>query len=558
MTAVTDLPATGGNTTSVAFLPDHSIVAVMDGQLYSFDAQGKNRQVINDEAVHTTLAVAPTGEIYAATQSAIRIYNRITGAFTTTAPLPTSNLRAINLKFSPSGKLIVITTDNYPRGYAYTTPDNGATWKPIVFLNGSVAMSGGGEIAFTPSGAMLAADASSLQKSTDGGATWTLLTTNVPNSWGVQVIAITENDILTYAAGGNNARISHDGGVTFTNLSSSLYTSKLMVGSDHTVYGIINTSSLPNAVEDRPSELARSTDMGQTWTHLVFGYGISMAMDGQSIVMGIRQSDLTTSSGGMYLSTNSGAIWSSSGTTTVDQITDFSVGKNDQLLINASHTLYRYNGTSWEVLGGIPQLDQFSANSQGSIAVFDPTTTLYSSDNGVSWRSGTVPRQVMGPGRPHVPAYTRRANGDFVFCVTEYRDDLSVETNGRMFKLSSDGVPTALPNAGGNFVRLSDESSAMHGLTVNFSDRLISLDGGATWKVDSSDYVPMAFNSQNTYFNILGKPLLGKFGQKPPTTLNITGASDQVYQTKKAEFNSKDQLYLLLNGKVYYSNNPLR
>ena len=134
-----------------------------------------------------------------------------------------------------------------------------ATWTPTgTGLTGSVA--GINRLVIDSTGSTLYAAGSNLFRSTDAGATWTLLSVI-----GVQVVALDPTSASTIYAGTRSGLLkSTDGGESWNSAG--------LAGQDVTVLAVdpITPSTLYAAAGD--ANVYKSTDGGQSWTAYAVGF----------------------------------------------------------------------------------------------------------------------------------------------------------------------------------------------------------------------------------------------------------------------------------------------
>ena len=93
-----------------------------------------------------------------------------------------------------------------------------------------------------------------IQRTTDGGATWTGI--NPPSGTYYTVFAWDVNNIITGSTSGN-VRKTTDGGTTWTTI---------YVGQSSTLYGLKFTDTMNGWVSGTGDNPAYTTDGGDTWT----------------------------------------------------------------------------------------------------------------------------------------------------------------------------------------------------------------------------------------------------------------------------------------------------
>jgi len=572
MAQLTDLPLVGGNATGVAVTSNNTVIAAIDGKLYSIAASGGAPQLIDGDAAYSAVAVAPSGEVYAVTATEIYTFNLATGA-KKVAPIDPSGPLSVNgrvedveFRFSPSGIPFIVLTSNYPRSYVYYSMDTGTTWTQLKTHNG-LSMRYSGDVAFSPSGELFVGDYEGLYTSTDMGETWTLATSTMPNGQ-IKLLYTSAGDIYRYIPGGGSLGVSHDEGRTFTEitqLNRPPFFIDMQQGSDGALYTLANSSSVGAVPVSRPMSFMRSTDGGTTWTQLLLGQAHEFAMRGSTIAMGLvaLESVSQQEMGGVCFSRNSGATWEQSGSRTVGSIQDFGFDKEGHLVLMAEKEIFRQAGSRWEVLGSQLTFNRFTTAPSGAMLVAHPTVVYYSSDDGATWTESPITDYLYpGIGTMMAPVALGRRNGEFIISVTTYRNDLSVHTNGALFRIGNDGVPVRISGAAGNFVSMvEDANGTLYATTVNFADALVSTDGGDSWQKQATPIRAMAFNSINKAFWYSGTTgySYGTAGDEHPTELKMTGFTEPANYISSAKFGPDDKLYLLtIDQGLYISKSALK
>ena len=570
MTLVTDLPKVGGRATGVGVTPGGGVVAIIDGGLYSIAPSGGTPQLINGDPLHTNMAVAPSGEIYALTATEFRTY--APGASTPTiAPIDPAGPLAVNrrvedseITFSPSGEPFVTLINNFPNTYTYYSSDKGATWNELTFPNNRVAMLYAGDIAFAPNGDILATDYQGIYRTSDRGTTWTAMPAPRAN-YGGKLLVAANGDIYHYVPGGGGLLVSRNGGASFTEISpfnNPPYFASIRQGEDGALYALAGRKATSAMLSERPGSLLRSSDGGVTWKHLFYCEAHEFAMRGSTIAIGLSGS--LEVAGGVCLSRNYGGTWVSSGLKSVETIHDFGFDRDGKLMILADRELFRQDPSGWQSLGSQQgYFWRFTSTPQGNLLVASPQTFFYSGDNGVTWVEYDVPDYLYGGiGRLEVPALLGKKDGEFLVSVTTYRSDIypQTHTNGALYRVGTDGKPKRITGADGNFVGMvEDNSGTLYGRTVNFADDLKSTDGGATWRKDEDKIRAIAFNAKNDYllYGELGSMRAGRLGSTETKEVKLNGFTSQTNYVSSARFDRNGRLYLLTMDKgLFISDSP--
>jgi len=556
LTKITDYPSIGGNVTGVAFTADNKVLAVINKKLYKMNSNGSDLQVINEDPIHFSIALAPSGELYALTLSdnyvtTIRTYDLSMGQFKSyTANVTRAEYGTI--KISPQGEPYVHITDNWPNVHVFRSKDKGDTWKEMVFYSGAHTLASGGEVDWT-STAMFAADAAGFYKSTDDGVTWTRPSTNMPNFWGVRLLMASNGYVFAYVKGAGYLKLSKDGGNTFADAPSPAFI-QMAEGADGTLY----------AITKNERGLMKSTDHGTTWKLMIYVTGNTFTVQGNKMAIGL-DGGFNGNDGGLYLSSNLGTTWISTGLGSTETVSDIAVDKDGNLLMLAKNTLFRKTTSGWNVLGSAGLFGRLATAPPSNIALFSVSSVIFSSDNGVTWTENLVPDYLYGGvGRIELPALTGRKNGEFLFSITTYRDDIypPAHTNGRLYHVRTTGkVEESASSRGRNFVKvLEDANGVLYGSTVNFDDLLISHTQAFDWDPFPQDvFFPVAFNSQNKYLTYRDGLRFGSW----PSTTNLDQITFQGLDVKNTTidqfiFDSQDRLYLKTYDGIYYTNDPLK
>lgn len=560
MTRMADMPLVGGEATSVAFIDDSRLVAVINGRLYTIPTSGGTPSLVHSDAEYVSVVVAPTGEVFALTTHDLRIINHIGGPVTI-APLQVSgaNIERSVLTMSPMGEPYVLLY-SYPNKFeAWRSIDNGATWKS---LPTPPEFAFGGGITWGYAGEIMLSSAAGFYTSVTRGSKWTPHAAAIPNA-AADVFCAENGHIYAYQTGRAGLYVSKDGGTTFTQIQSpdkAPYFVEILDGADKALYALANRSSAGPSPVARPMSLLRSTDGGVTWQHAFYTQAFDLAIRDNMIAIGQG-----ASSSGVCVSRNMGTTWTSSGLSKVVRIDDIGFDKDGNILILSDKALYRRAGTLWQSLGSQAAFGRMTTAPLGRMYVGQGTTMYSSFDHGASWSERVLTDYVSpGVGTIVQPAVLGMENGDFLISVTTYRDDIHPQTHtaGALYTMSDDGIPRRLPNAQGNFVTLvQDNDGDVHATTVNFNNALISIDRGATWKTVPTASPARAVNSVNRYVAIGPNNTyrIGEVGTEHSTEIAFLNFTSQSSLITSMKFDANDRLYVVTSDRgIFYSETPLK
>ena len=578
MTQLTGLPMTGGDVTGVAITSGNTIIAAVDGKLYSMSAAGGSMQLINGDAKHSAIALAPSGELYALTETEFRSYDLPAGTYRS-APIDPAGPFAMGrrieeseIMFSPSGEPYIKLINNTPQTYVYRSSDKGTSWQAVPMPSG---FQYGGGLAFAPNGDMLMSSAFGLYRSSNGGTSWTSSPAPRPN-YGGNMMVTANGDIYHYPRGGGGLVVSHDGGASFTELTpfnKAPYFTSLQQGPDGNLYALARRGSGNSDDMLYPTSFLRSGDRGATWQHVLFAQGRAFSMKGSMFVIGLGVSGLssTREHGGLVISRDGGEIWTPAGTRPVEQIVDIDFDKDGNLMILADQGLYRKTSSGWQTLGTQPNVFfRFAATPQGTLLLANTTATFYSADNGDTWSEALIPDyQMSSTGSPGMPALIGRKNGEFLFSITSYADAYG-HTNGHLYRVGNDGKPVRIPAISQSFSSLAEDHNGKLYASTQTVDPLrqvfvgegyTSNTGGTSWDKAPSVQGSSSFNSQNRYFLLAGNSgfALKTLGNDNLSELKLEGFTSQPHYITRSMFGSDDRLYLVtLDNGVFISNAPVR
>jgi photosystem II stability/assembly factor-like uncharacterized protein len=212
-----------------------------------------------------------------------------------------------------------------------------------------------------------------LMNTTDGGTTWTQLTTN--NTSTIYDLWVFDANTAFIVGSSGNAQKTTDGGATWTNV---------FVGIPGSLFSIEFYDADPNigyiAGYDSPTPtLARTTDMGDTWTPLVLP--ASFEQFGSAWGLGIVDPNtlwVSEVGGGIFYTNDTGATW-----TVMDQVGsnglyDISIVGSDMWLCGSGGTILK--GFSDPV---IPvELTSFSAAVSGNDVMLSWNTATETNNSG--------------------------------------------------------------------------------------------------------------------------------------------------------------------------------
>lgn len=553
MTRRTSLPSAGGNATSVDFLDASTIVAVIDGKIYTLPIDGGTPTLRYDNATYTQLVVGGGGVVYARTGDALWVIPSMGASpVKTSLPIATGQTLNVYLSVGPNGQCYVRVL-SYPSVIRiYTSADQGTTWTTMP-LPTSYAY-GGGLCFGASSNVIYVSGPLSFHTSTDAGATWSNAAAPIPN-YGGELLHRANGDIICYVSGGGGLRVSHDNGTSFTDVlpfNRAPYIYTLLEGSDGLLYAALAATVITGA--EKPLDIMRSADGGSTWTHLYSTLGHDLAMRGQQIVVG----QSSGAAGGVAISNDNGSSFSVSGLSTVSSITSFGFDGNGALLIAADKALFQQTASGWRSLGPPTMATSITTTPQGTIYVASTATSCVSTNNGDTWQTVTMPTYTYGGvGSVGLPVVLGMKNGNALVSITTYRSDLvpAVHTNGSLVIITPAGVATRT-SVNGNFVKvLQDADGLLYGSTNNFSTAQRSVDGGTTWTEVPKGQLGFAIDSRNKFiaYGELSSYKMGTIGSDALSTLTLSGFPLTSTSIVQARFDKNDRLWLLCGGSELYA-----
>ncbi|MBS1561032.1 MAG: hypothetical protein JSS89_05465 [Bacteroidetes bacterium] len=558
MTRLTSLPSAGGDATSVDFLDATTIVAVIDGKIYTMPIGGGTPTLRYDNATYTQLVVGGGGEIYARTDDALWVIPSM-GATPVKTSLQIKTAQTLNVYLSvgPNGQCYVRIL-SYPTVIRiYTSADQGTTWTTLPL---PPSYSYGGGLCFGPTAnEIYVCGPSSFHATTDAGATWTSSPAPIPN-YGGELLRRANGDIICYVPGGGGLRVSRTKGASFTDVlpfNRAPYIWKLIEGADGMLYAALAMSVV--TAGEKPLEIMRSNDGGATWEHLYFSLGHDMALRGQNML--VAQSG--RAAGGVAISNDNGSSFTVSGLSTISSITSFGFDGNGALIIAADNALFQQTTSGWRSLGPPTTATSITTTPQGTIYVASTATSYVSTNNGTTWQSATMPSYTYsGVGSIGLPVVFGMKNGNALVSITTYRSDLvpAVHTNGSLVIITPAGVATRA-SVNGNFVRvLQDADGVLYGSTNNFTSARRSVDGGTTWTEVPKGAPGFAIDSRNKFiaYGELSSYKMGTIGSDALSTLTLSGFPLTSNTIVQARFDKNDRLWLLCNGsELYMATKPL-
>lgn len=575
MTQLTQLPMAGGDVTGISITPDNRIIAAIDGRLYSINMSGGAMQTLNNEPIHTAIALAPSGELYTVTDKNFRTYDLAAGTqrefpIDPAGPFAIGRrIESVEILMAPSGEPYVKIINNTPQTYIYHSTDKGASWTPVKMPQG-FRYNGG--LGFAPNGDLLMSDYQGLYRSSDHGTTWT--TSPAPRAnYGGSLMVTANGDIYHYPAGGGGLVVSRNGGASFTELTTfnaAPYFMSVQQGPDGNLYALASRGAGSSDPIMRPTSFLRSTDGGATWKHMMYAQGRTFAMRGSQIVIGLGVSQLSSrTNGGILVSQNNGGTWTPIGSEPVETIHDIGFDKSGSLMILADNGLFRQTSSGWQAFGTQPFLfARFAATKQGVMVLANQTSIFYSSDNGATWTEHMIQEYTPGIDPAAVTSLISRSNGEFIMSITSYSDGRGY-SNGHLYRIGSDGIPVRImvPHT---FPTVTEDRNGklyaaepfLNPFTQTYSSKSYeSADGGATWTERTKAGTGWPGNSQNRYFGVGGtnEYYLRSADSDQKTELKLEGFTSQGNYITRVAFGPDDRLYLVTRDKgMFISNGPVK
>lgn len=558
MTRVASLPTAGGNVTSVDFLDASTLVAVIDAKIYTVPLSGASPTLRYDNATYTKLVVGGGGEVYALTDDALWVIPSMGATPTKTSlTIKTPQTLSVYVSVGPNGQCYVRVL-SYPTVIRiYTSADKGATWTTMPL---PTSYSYGGGLCFGRSASEIyVSGPQSFHASTDAGATWTNSPAPIPN-YGGELLYRANGDIICYVPGGGGLSVSRNNGASFSAVlpfNRAPYLWKLIEGTDGMLYAALASSVVTGA--EKPLEIMRSDDGGATWKHLYFSLGHDVAMRGRNLVVG--QSSMAA--GGVAISTDNGSTFTTTGLSTIKNITSFGFDGNGALIIAADLSVFQQTTSGWISLGPPSIATSITTSLQGTIYVVSTAFTHVSTDNGRTWNTATMPPYNYGGiGAIGLPVVLGMRDGNALVSITTYRSDLypAIHTNGSMVIITPAGTASRA-SVNGNFVKvIQDADGVLYGSTVNFSTAQRSNDGGQSWTEVSKGALGFAIDGRNKFiaYGEQGSYRSGSIGSETLAPLTLSGFPLPSNSIVQARFDKNNHLWLLSNGsELYEATTPL-
>ncbi len=551
MQQLTDLPVVGGNVSSVAFLDDQTLVAVIDNKIATVPINGGSPTILYSNANFQSVVVGGSKEIYALSDDALWVMDNIS-----TAPKKSSvytrNGQTLNvyLNVGPNGQayLRVLSYPTVMR--VYTSADKGQTW--VQYKVPTEAEYGGG-LAFGPGKEVYVSSPTSFYSSIDGGANWTRYSAVVPN-YGGELLVRKNGDVIYYIPKGGGLWTSSNKGASFTNLTpfnAEPFYSVIHESSDGVLYAILSPSSSP--LVERASRLMKSVD-GKTWTHVMFAEGRDLAMQGSVIAVGMSSG----TTGGIAISNDMGASFRTTGTQAVQTISSFAWNSDAQLCILADKGIFAKTSAGWISYGNSVVFGLLTSAGDGTLYSVGMKTSYISSNSGKSWSEVAMPAMNLtsGTGSFSIPLACGLNQHDAIVSRTYYRTDLGKHTNGTLTKLSSSGTASTI-QSGNNYVWMAqDGTGRLYARTDNFATNQQSPDNGTTWTEVTTAAPGFVFNHADKYIGYGSGSTYkwGTLGSTTTATLNLDGFSSLSNYISSARFDSQNKLYILtLDKGIFYA-----
>lgn len=558
-----ELPYADGQTTGVAYTLDDKLLAVVDGQLVAVAADGGPFTVINADPVHVGLAVAPDGYLYASTGSEIRTY--APGATTPTTVDVEDG--AVHFSFSPTNAVIasIISAAN-PSTIALRSTDHGATWTGLTLHNGGPGFAYNGDVVYAPNGDILVSTWESFHRSVDDGQTWTSHTPGPRASFGCCLVGLANGDILHFAAGAGGLQRSADGGMTWSQLTpfnEPPLWRQVLERPDGSLLGLGNLDAGGGGIPIRGvGALHSSNDGGATWSERILVNAHAFAAKGDRIALGLGYpaGETPWPYGGVFESFDDGSSWVPSGNTPIDNefVEEFTWDTEDRLMVVAHHAVYRRTAEGWRAM-------HYDQTGLGGLAVMgDGTIVLLSrgfytsSDDGRSWsrRDLAVEIPVGLRLRSVLETYT---NDNLLLAY----DDFNPAPAGILIRsnLTTD-VQVPMPGA---VVQMAQErGGTIYALTWDLPDikHHQSFDGAMSFQEMPPRVAALDYNGAGRYLASVNIDAAMRYVLINPADeqqrLFISGLPHEEYLVTRARFSPDDHLYLLSGSGLFESTEPVR
>ncbi|MEZ4789062.1 MAG: hypothetical protein R2811_03485 [Flavobacteriales bacterium] len=397
----------------------------------------------------TALALSPDGELFAAGNS--RIFRGTPNGDTWTELFTTANQVR---KFAFSGNDVVYGLTSFSGLYKST--DNGATWTLLPDLPGSY--SGGYSIAVNAAGDVFVGSYDNdVLRSTDGGMTWTTINYDLVNTE-LRVLHVNANDELL--AGTEAAGVQRFDGSSWTPRNQGLtaarmnrlrsYNGVLYACTDH---GMFN-----------------SADNGQTWTQSVQGM-----TDTETLAFGIAANGDFYAGADLLYRSQDGITWTDISGGFPDGealVTDILTEPSGRVIVATDDYGIRYTddmGQSWtNANSGLEDVTM-------SFIRKAPNGTYFTADGYNLYRSNDLsgPWDIINTGITDTDITEFTVGSGKLFAIT-YSDGLFTSTdNGNTWTLSTEE----------DFTNVTVNGTTVYGCSesVNTGGVYRSMDNGVTW-----------------------------------------------------------------------------
>ncbi len=553
---ISDLPMLGGNFTDVEVLDD-AIVAILDGKIMRYDLNFENGQEINSDDGHLALGALNADAVYTVTlDKEIRTYDLNTKTFKTTPYQIQYNISDAEFKFTSKNDPYIVITHGSSRGVTYFSRDNGGSWQMLSNPPGAAMSSF--DITFDQNDDPLWVGPSGVFRTTDDGASWTMVTTQGQNFEGVRALATSTGAIYSYVKGFGGLKRSVDGGATFSDVTAnvSLNVISLLEGNDGALYVISGLGATGYSFHTAMSQLMRSTDGGATWKHLLFCNSSAFSINGGRVVLidgGFFSDAMTGTMGGGFVSSNSGATWQSRGTLPVETISDIAINPAGELYMLANHTLFKRTGSTWETFGmNRGRFQSFAVNKDNKILLTSSTSGDFFDPV-----AGRVVRSafdyIPGLGTPTVMSTLATHTGDFIVPIGFYYNQHY--PSGATVRLDAQGALKPNGNSPGGIENLVANPdgllygtvSTLNGFTQQYQTyRYQSQDGGVTW-IDQivPEFAPIAFSNTHALQFKQGKLSFGEYATVQGSEITLDGFNWANERPREWKLTVDNKLYFI-------------